>query len=430
MTIELRKFPYPFQAALTICSDIDGTNLKNFLEIHKFLNTTQETSMGQGLGLPIGNSFWMYDRPDIADHAFAYFKNLNGKESRAAPIIRNFIKAGILDVMHSYGNFASATDFSRRVANQALEELDKHGLKINVWTNHGGLESTQNIGKKSLGMGDIKDNIFYHTDLLLNYGIQFYWDTEAALRTAVGQDCPAKFGDAYWNSPLYQNWHSRLKNVIKGVLTLSDKFIYPMTKKHIIPWIIIEKNQNDLISNDVLRDGQRIYKFRRFGLGAFDWSDDLPRLLNQRVLLNLISKHGYLILYIHLGDRRSKDVGLPLCQSSINTLKRIANLYSDGTLWIDTTSRLLKYNLVSKSLSWNVKENNDKIIISINGLLPSKVNYDLTIDDLAGLTFYVPPHKSMELFFQQKSLKFKINPVDYSGRESISLPLMKLTWPI
>ena len=56
----LRKYPYPFRSALTICNDIDLTTPEEFLEIHRFLNTKQVTPMGVGVGLEIGDSFWMY----------------------------------------------------------------------------------------------------------------------------------------------------------------------------------------------------------------------------------------------------------------------------------------------------------------------------------------------------------------------------------
>ena len=49
--IGLRKFPYPFKAALTIASDIDETkNVDKFLEIQEFLNTKNITAMGKGVG--------------------------------------------------------------------------------------------------------------------------------------------------------------------------------------------------------------------------------------------------------------------------------------------------------------------------------------------------------------------------------------------
>ena len=60
--IWIRKFPYPFKAALAICSDIDETQtIEEFLEIQRFLCSEDSTRLGEGLGLEIGNSFYFYD---------------------------------------------------------------------------------------------------------------------------------------------------------------------------------------------------------------------------------------------------------------------------------------------------------------------------------------------------------------------------------
>jgi len=433
MNIELRKFPYPYQAALTICSDIDGTSLDNFIEIHKFLNTNKNTLLGQGLKLPIGDSFWMYDSPQIAEHAFSYFKNLRGTPSHTAPIIRDFIKAGILDVMHSYGNFKTIGDFSRSLAYQALEELEKHGLKIEVWTNHGGLESVQNMGQNSSGKGDINLGDvprFYHSDLLLNYGIKFYWDSEASLMTNVGQDCPAKFSDAYWQSPLYQSWRSRLKSMVKGAASWTDHQLYPITKTHYVPWEKFDSKKNELFLSDILRDSNNIYKFKRYGHGRFDWSDNLPYLLNEKVLAKLISKKGFLILYIHLGDRNNPQDSLPLSVETADTLRKIAELYHNDKLWVTTTARLLKFNLMKKALTWTVIEKDKTTRIFINGISAQLKNFDLIEADLAGLTFYIPDDTKIELFFKNKPLYFNKNPVDSQRRYSITVPIPELEWPL
>ena len=114
--IELLKYPYPYQAALAICSDIDGTRLQDFIAMHRFLNTDQDTELGKGLQLPIADSFWMTDRPHLPDAAFSYFNGSDGTVSDAAPIIRDGIRAGIIDVMHGYGNFGSRGDFTRTLA--------------------------------------------------------------------------------------------------------------------------------------------------------------------------------------------------------------------------------------------------------------------------------------------------------------------------
>ena len=395
-----------------------------------FLNTNQNTSMGPGVNLPIGDSFWMYDNPEIADHAFSYFKDLQGNISSTAPVIRDFIKAGIIDVMHSYGNFSAIGDFSRKIALQAIEELERQGLKISVWTNHGGIESIQNIGPKSYGKGDISDTIFYHSDFLKDYGIKFYWDSEISLMANVGQDCSAQFSEAYWKSPIFHGVGYRFRSALKGVLTISDNFIHRLINKHFIHWEAFNKNQNELITLDTLRDNTLFYKFKRVGLGRFDWSEDLPLLLNQQVLNKLIDKNGYLILYIHLGDRRTNDDKLPLTNQTIKTLQNIAKLYHSGKLWVTTTSRLLKYNLIFKTLDWLVKENSKKIQIFINRNLSQLNNYDLTEADLAGLTFYVPDDKNIELYFSGKPVNFQVNGIDSKGIKSISLPMSKIEWPL
>ena len=50
--ISQRKIPYPYKAALAICNDIDNTNtLQEFLTIQEFLNTKNQTVMGEGIGL-------------------------------------------------------------------------------------------------------------------------------------------------------------------------------------------------------------------------------------------------------------------------------------------------------------------------------------------------------------------------------------------
>ena len=117
--VNLRKFPYPFKAAVAICNDIDETTtVDEFLEIQKFLNTTRETSIGKGVGLEIGNSFWMYSA-DLKDN-FTYFKGLTPGPSENASIIRDFIKSGYLDVIHTFGNFSRVGGFKREMAVKAF----------------------------------------------------------------------------------------------------------------------------------------------------------------------------------------------------------------------------------------------------------------------------------------------------------------------
>ena len=66
--------------------------------------------------------------------------------------MREMIKAGRLDAMHALGDFENG-NFFRYFAEYALEELDKNGLSVPIWSNHGGFGNIQNIGT---------ENSFYH----------------------------------------------------------------------------------------------------------------------------------------------------------------------------------------------------------------------------------------------------------------------------
>ncbi len=436
-SIKLRKFPYPYQAAIAICSDIDGTSFENFVQIHTFLNTRDDTIFGPGLGLPVGDSFWMYDRPGISNAAFSYFEDLNGKPSSYAPMIRDLIQAGILDVMHSYGNFPAISDFSRKRALVALEELQRHRLQIRVWTNHGGIESVQNIGALSWGKGDIpthEDNgtsgpfDFYHSDLLVDYGVRFYWDSEASLTSMVGQDAPVRFSEAYWRSPLYTGFKAKMKSIIKGYFSFADLLYYKLQRRHFVPWQPFDF-QNSLIQVDQLRDGNILFKFKRYGHGKLDWSDDLAFLLNDRVIEHLLRKQGYLIVYIHLGDQQDKSNRLPLPATTVAKLRQLAELYHSGKIWVQTTSRLLNYNFVHKYLKWSAIQSDTGYRINIPRSLANFPGYELGPDDLSGITFICPADKSVELFLEERKLPCQTHQLS-DQQQIIMVPVKPLEWPL
>ncbi|HEX9975454.1 MAG TPA: hypothetical protein VGD14_25615 [bacterium] len=436
--ITLRKFPYPYQAALTICSDIDSTSLDNFIEIHKFMNTTKITDLGEGLGLPIGDSFWMYDNPILADSAFSYFDDLGGKQSKAAPVMRNFIKAGILDVMHSYGNFAAVGEFSRRAAARAINELDKHNLKVKVWTNHGGIESIQNIGKQSWGKGDIPAHEgngtaahldCYHSDLLIDYGIRFYWDSVESLTSLVGQDSPVLFSEAYWRSPLYSGFKLKAKSIIKGYLSFADLLHFKFTRKHFVPWQPFD-SQNQLIQFDQFRDGNVLLKFKRYGHNKLDWSDDLSFLLNEQVISHLIKKEGYLVLYIHLGAAKSGLESKSLPAMTVNKLRQIADLYRQGKLWVQTTSKLLAYNFIHRNINWKATETESSYQIHLEGFNRSVFEYYSSPDDLSGLTFITPADKEVLIFFKDRPVATEFVMDKNKSRQFIMIPISRVEWPL
>ncbi|MCI0493431.1 hypothetical protein L0Z72_00360 [candidate division KSB1 bacterium] len=436
--ITLRKFPYPYQAAMTICNDIDGTSLSNFIEIHRFLNTYESTSLGEGLGLPISDSFWMFDNPILENSAFSYFEKLGSTPSNAAPLIRDFIKAGILDVMHSYGNFVAISDFSRKMAAHSINELDRYNLKVKVWTNHGGIESIQNIGNRSWGKGDLPTHEgngtaahldCYHSDLLIDYGIRFYWDSVESLTSLVGQDSPVNFSEAYWRSPLYSGFKLKTKSIIKGYISFADLLHFKFTKRHFVPWQPFDA-QNQLIQFDQLRDGNILLRFKRYGHNKLDWSDDLDFLLNEKVLNHLIKKAGYLVLYIHLGNVKSRQESTCLPVMTINKLRQIAELYHQGRLWVQTVSKLLMYNFIHRSIKWQAKETDSNYQIHLEGFHQAVFDLHLSLEDLGGLTFIAPADKEVLIFFNDRAVATEVVLDKNASRQFIKIPIPEIKWPL
>ena len=121
--ISIRKFPYPYQAALAISSDIDNaSSLESFVEIMILLNGNKINKLGHGLGLEVGNSFWFFN--NSGKKQLSYFNRLTSKESEFAPYCRELWSSGHLDVLHSYGNF-DCGEFQRKYAEISVNELKK-----------------------------------------------------------------------------------------------------------------------------------------------------------------------------------------------------------------------------------------------------------------------------------------------------------------
>jgi hypothetical protein len=161
--VSLRRFPYPFKAALSICSDIDGTDTaEKVVAIQEFLNTNRMTSLGEGVGLEIGNSFFAI----TPDDSFSY---LSSRPSDRA-LLAQFIKAGLVDCLHSYGSGANSRDDIRR----ALDALEQDRCTVPVWVDHA--RAPSNLGTDiTAGAGGRPDSPVYHLDLSLAYGIKFAW---------------------------------------------------------------------------------------------------------------------------------------------------------------------------------------------------------------------------------------------------------------
>ena len=411
--VSLRKFPYPFRAALTICSDIDHTTtLDRFLNIQNYLNKQTKTCLGIGIGLEIGNSFFPY----TPDDSFSFFSSRREDQE----VILTLIKAGFIDCIHSYGDGIT----NRGDVIRALEAFESAGANLDVWIDHS--RAPSNFGKDTTqGEGDILNSPIYHADVTLKYGIKFIWKGRGS--SIIGHGVPFSFQSFIRifdkNYPVYTGVNIA-KEITKTILA------YAGNKRFAI------HRGNSLLRVTHLKDGQRVYEFQRCnnywqGLSYGHDSVGLAYIIRPIALSDLTASEGTMIIYTHLG------VGslFPpyIAKETQYALRCLANAYHTGDIYITTTSRLLNYSINRSHLKWSFESlGNNSVCIVINGVEdPIFGLRKLTKEEAQGITFYVPDRQNARIFLAGEELSFvERNPTDHTGRESVSIPRNFLSYPL
>lgn len=407
MDVKLRQLPYPYRAILTICSDLDETPDRHvYCEIMRFLNTIEKTSMGPGVGLEIGNSIYFDMPPD----QFAYWNT----DDAGRQIIRTLIKSGHIDCLHSYGDLAT----SRRHAARAIEELDRHGCKLEVWVDHG--VAPTNFGSDIMrGHGDEFGHEAYHADLTTDFGIQYVW--RGRVTSVVGQDIRSSLSGIFHLRHPVGSSQTLLKEFLKQKLAQSGNSKYAMHRS------------NEILGQVELRDKRLLYEFMRCnphwgGVSSCDESRSIDDVLTDNFLNHLVEREGICILYTHLGKVENPSV--PFDRKTVRAFERLAKEFSKGRILVTTTRRLLGYRHAVREISWTSTKNanNDSIVVTTQS--DDKISRRLIDADLAGLTFYVSDPNITSIIVDGQAINhFEHNDPDHTGQRSVSLPWSMLEFP-
>lgn len=366
--VVLRDFPWPYRGMLAICSDIDDETPKHFAALHRFLNTREQTALGQGLGLDVSDSFWFYapapDGTDRKHSQMSFFAGLDWRQrSPFAEKIVDYIRGGWIDTLHSYGNFSGIPDghpnrFTRTHAEHAVAALQDEGLAIDVWSNHGDSNNIQNVERDDDMPGDIPRHPARHSDLMTGVGIRFIWSTE-----------------------------------------MSAEF---------------RRDKAPMLAG--LRDGQPIWKFSRQDLVYRDDAEELkarfgaitrdtargpmavvwhPALLHIQLsaenLADLAATGGYAIIGQHLGYRGPFAApGQVLPPLAIEALHRLKAAQDEGSILVAGTARLLQYAVAHDGLRYEtMTDGHGGTVIDIIGVDDPVGRPALDVHHLRGLTFEV-----------------------------------------
>lgn len=306
---------------IAICSDLDETSdAETYFELMRFLNTTEETSMGSGVGLEVGNTIY-FDMP--AGH-FSYWNATEADREK----IRVLIRSGHIDCLHSYGDLAT----TRSHAGRALDELVRHDCRIPVWIDHA--TAPTNFGADIMrGHGDEPGHPAYHADLTTSYGIRHVW--RGRVTSIIGQDKPFSLGAIATPRHPLTSARTLAKEAVKHSLALTGSRKYSLHAR------------NRLEVSVRLRDGNEIHEFIRCnpswrGVSCHDRGDAIHEVLNRRILDRLVERGGPCILYTHLGklDRSGTKHRFP--PSAIAAFRLLAAYQCAGKLRTMTTARLLE----------------------------------------------------------------------------------------
>lgn len=355
-TAEVLPWPYPYRAGFALANDCEYFSWEDFCTIHRWLTTAGATPLGQGLGLPVSGSFWFFSE-DPENLGFSYFEGEDWRQkSRHAPYLAELLRSGFLDTLHTYGGFDVRGGFRREHAQATVEELDRLGVRLSVWTNHGSALNVQNLGGQwanDYAKGDRPESNVYHADLLAQAGFRYFWlDAFSTNRFSLGTSQGRDFDDG---------------------LAARDES----------PW------GDRVLCLDCLRDSHEILAFRRFR-GRRRWAPDPSSLAEQispRNLDHVEASGGAVILYQHLGCFRQSDGratcgrGRLLPPPAIGQLEDLAERYRTQRIWVTPCAFFLRYLETVGDLRLDVESTAEGALLVLSGH-----RNDLEEEDLAGVS--------------------------------------------
>jgi hypothetical protein len=395
----LRRLPYPYKAMLAISSDLDETPDKAaYIASMKYLNTTASTAVGTGVGLEVGNSMYF----DMPAEQFSYWNTDDGGRSA----IRDLMRAGYVDVLHSFGDHAT----TRAHAARALDDLVRHGCRLSVWVDHA--VAPTNFGADIMaGQGDVEGAPAYHADLTWQYGIRFVW--RGRVTSVIGQDVRRSLGGIL--DPRHPSSLRTLgKEWMKGVLGRRGSPKYAVHAA------------NATLQPARLRSGHPVREFLRVnphwgGVSSAETATGIGDVLSEAMLDRLVEREGFAILYTHLGKVPPHDAPFP--PASRTALERLAGYRDSGKILVTTTSRVLHYREAVESAQ----------VSSTVDAGAERIDLELPADaaaDPQGLSVYVDDSSSARLVVNGREIDdVRRNPADHTGRQSVSVPWIPLAWP-
>ncbi len=447
--IRVRPYPFPFIAAFSLSNDVDGMNLAAFEDWHGFVSGRGKTAYGDGLGLEVGDSFWVWGGPtDILAIHRQYPGEDQPVDSPDVPRIAELAKAGWLDTLHSLGNWRSPADGDRAKLGQrdqaayALDKLDNLGVRPGVFVNHSA--SPSNVGAiwGSYQRADDPDHPMYCLDLYRQFGFRYYW-VDAA--TSIN-----KFGDhlQFFNKDDYQarlaafpfvDWLRKA-----GKRAGDDPPIFPRDESQ--QRCLFSQIFNETLIQVAARDGTPILAFKRYRSPELPTTSTFPTQVTARKLDELEQRGGAVVVYQHFGvtslrgrgkiagpgGGKARSVPPVLDEHEAACWRDIAARRDSGRLFVATTRRLLDWLWLRDRLEIHLDASPGRWRVRL-GPMRCHVLGDLTasVEWFNGLSLLVPEHAPEVLVHDDQNrpvaLSRRSDPA-FPGSHVLHRPWLPLEW--
>lgn len=393
--VKIQSIPFPYKAMLSVSSDLDETaNAETYFETLRFLNTTEETKHGLGVGLEVGNTLYF----DMPSDQFSYYNT----DDTGRQWLHQLVQSGHIDTIHSFGDY---TDERSRIK-EILNELNKHNSKIKVWIDHAIAPS--NLDSDIMqGQGNTPGKPAYHADLTSDYGVKYVW--LGRVTSVTGQDTERRLAGIWSSSLPLDSLKTLGKEFVKGVLPIFGRPKYQM---HVT---------NKILRPIKLADGSEVWEFLRsnpnpWGVSAHETGDGFAKVMVTEFLKRLVKRQGKSIIYTHLGKLQRADN--TFSEETQNAWRLLKEFESKKQVLVCTTRRLLDYTLMTESINIDIsrRENGERLAIHnphnlpLDGLsitLPKIDNLEVVVNDNVYTDYDLKQNqKNTELYVPWKKLKY------------------------
>jgi hypothetical protein len=346
-----------FSASLALSDDVDSARLPIYRRARELLGD---------LGIPASHSFWQW-APGPID-LISMFDGCTGTKRRPAfDVIAAHLETGVMDTIHTYGNFGRCdVPFTRGHAETGLAVLESIGRTPKIWVNHGGPKNVQNIARP-YALGDVPDAAEYHSDLLIDSGVRYVWDQRA--------------GDVW------------------GV----DEILEPLTLRDgRTVWGFTRFNQLRLgaATEGIARD----LHLPVFGSGGPDarlvtwYPNGLDLALSNAQLEDLVASGRKVIVTQHLGYAWDAPEGDAFAETGVRALNRLREWVDARKIALGTVLELLEFDRARRFATATLAATSQETLIEIDAIDDPIFGAEpARIEHVRGLAFHVEDDRPIQI---------------------------------